>query len=213
MTFWGHLGCLTYFALVTYMESYIDPQSPPSEGVLWKFAAILFEVVFSLEVSIPALYWVVLAPYSFKVIDERPDASIMYFLNISVHALTPIFLWIELAVTYVPFIWTHCIFLPIIILCYSIVNAFGVFVLEMQIYQPVVNWITLESYIYIGLATFVTFIGFGIGLMIQNRKYKKHSYFNQKFLDTEARKDSPELHQAHAKLASSAPYPINLARN
>ena len=172
-TIWGHLACMVYFVCIYFVERSIRPDNLPQKGFAWKFTHILFEMAFAAEVTIPVFFWAVLAAPYFESVKNDDDFTLILIINILVHGVTPLLIYLEVAFNYIPFHFRHAyVFIPIVGVVYSCINAIGVLVLQIQIYQPIIDWKSVGTPLFLALAFSLTLGGFAIGRFIHQRKEK-----------------------------------------
>lgn len=188
-TNWGHFACTAYFGLASWLELKTPVDAPPKQGFLWKFTHILFELAFAMEFTIALFFWAVLAPQYFPTIVDEPDFGAILLMNILMHAVTPLAMWIELSLNYIEFHWRHClVFLPLVSLVYDIVNALGVLVFNISIYQPVIDWKSWKTLLMIVVALILGFGGFGVGYWIH--KVKSRRFERKRLLITDTNEEA-----------------------
>lgn len=173
-TNWGQVGCMIYFALAFYSELKTDPKNPPKHGKLWKITHILFESCFAMEFTIALFFWAILAAPYFDSIKDEPDFGVLIFKNVLLHAVTPLTMWIEIAVNYIDFHWRHAyVFIPSVFIAYSMLNALGVLALDVPIYQPVIDWKSFKTPLLLSIGLVLGFVGFAVGWWVHKIKERK----------------------------------------
>ena len=172
-----NLKYLTYLGVITvgiyflcsiissFMYKNMDEEASRKPFALWKFAVVLFEITFSIEVLIPIFYWTVLYPGE-KLNDRQ------FLESVCVHAITPGLIYIDLIFNKIKFYKRHWIILALFMSLYGLVNFLVTKTSGKPVYK-VLTWEDFSTFLYLLLALVITVLGFGLGYITSELKFKK----------------------------------------
>ncbi|KAL4510073.1 hypothetical protein ABPG72_010266 [Tetrahymena utriculariae] len=172
LTLWGFYTTFTYFllsliyGLYVYLKKKKDKSFQPPFGFLPKLINILFEIAFSLELTITALFWVLVYP------TKSLDAW-QLFNTSNFHGGMLIVLWIDNIFNAIQFRKSHLLSFVVYAVCYSCVNFTYVVTSNKEIY-PGLNWVTIFSYIELLLGAVSTTIHYLIGFYFYKKVKKQY---------------------------------------
>ncbi|KAL4466895.1 hypothetical protein ABPG74_010492 [Tetrahymena malaccensis] len=205
LTLWGFYTTFTYFLLSLIYGFYIyfkkknDQSYEPPFGFLPKLINILFEIAFSLELTITVLFWVLVFP--------TKSLGIWQLLNTAnFHGGMLVVLWIDNIFNAIQFRKSHLFPFAIYAVCYSCVNFTYVLASNKEVY-PGLNWVTLFSYVELLLGAISTIIHYFIGFYVY-KKVKKQSISQRaekQYLVTSS-EDSDKNLQAQDYLTKKTPF-------
>lgn len=172
LTYWGEV--LTMLAFLTllldnilYLQGYYE-NSKHYSSHLSRAAHSFFEIAFSFELAIVLMYWVAL-----NLFQDTDKNSFSYTMNILAHGICLILLWIENIVNYIEFVPRHLIFIIIVAIAYTITNVLVVFCINFEVVYKGLNWTDAYSYIYLLVCVGITFLHFGLGVLIFHKIKRK----------------------------------------
>ena len=148
LTFWGFEIGTIYFILATIETIYCKGKNI----FLWKITHILFEMAISIEFMIVIFFWAILFP-------ENPNAvlkdSFSLVMNIFVHLLGFVFLWVDNIFNKIRIYPKHYVFILIFAFVYGILINLPYSLANKPVYPPI-DWISLSSYLFLLMATFLS---------------------------------------------------------
>ena len=173
LTYWGEVLTMSTFLtllidnILQFQGYYKDLQY--EESKFSRVAHILFEIAFSYELSIVLLFWG--AVYSSETDVKN---SFYYTINVLVHGMCLLSLWIENCVNFIEFFPRHMIIVILVGIAYIIDNVIVVFCINFNVVYSVLTWTDWPSYIYVLLCLLVALFHFYIGMtLFRKHKWKK----------------------------------------
>ncbi|EAR96900.1 transmembrane protein, putative (macronuclear) [Tetrahymena thermophila SB210] len=172
LTIWGFYTTFTYFLLsliygfYVYLKKKNDQQFEPSFNFLPKLINILFEIAFSIELTITVLFWALVFP-------TKSLGAWQLFNTSNFHGGMLIALWIDNMFNCIQFRKSHLLPFVVYAISYSCVNFTYVLTANKEIY-PGLNWVTLYSYIELLLGAVSTMIHYFIGFYLFKKVKKQY---------------------------------------
>jgi len=169
MTYWGCLLVTLYF-MMAIITSFYGPPHPTNlsigaPGFLWKFTHILLEVCTSLQFLITIFFWVVILPIMHEVL--LADWVAILF-NVSLHGVTPLFIWIEARYNNIKICPRHAWFLVYVMIAYGMVNAYHA--VNYGPVYPYMTWKNPVSYVMGVFGLGLALLGFWLTHKLHMRK-------------------------------------------
>jgi len=163
LTLWGFFTCMLYFILVHFVK-----QSHHSKK-RWKFVYILGELGAVLEFLICPFFFLFLFP-AFLKMDPAPSWQLI-LLQVLLHLVCPIFIWIETILNAIQFPKQHLWFVGFVCIVYPINNfLWSKYVMPKHYVYPVMDWKDYKTFLYIFGAIIMAFVGFYVGGKQHNAK-------------------------------------------
>ncbi|KRW99061.1 hypothetical protein PPERSA_11662 [Pseudocohnilembus persalinus] len=156
LTFYGELMTFIYFFLVAVNK-------------WWKLAHIIFEINFSLQITVCLMYWIAVYP------TQNHDGSLYFFFKTSsAHGGMFLAMWIDNYFNMIRFYKRHLTFICIFVLAYLSLNIAVTFSFE-PVYPPI-TWVSVECYIFIFLGVMMGIFHYFFGSLYYNlvKKPKFH---------------------------------------
>ena len=168
LTRWGVFTVTVYFLLIClsyykYKEGKVTDNENPH--ALWKYAHIICEVAFALQILIPPFYWIFVYP------TDYPNHTTVGFLQtFSAHFVTALMIWIENAFNKVRFIPRHVVIICSFSVIYIIINFTATKVMERPVY-PNIRYDGISTLFTLIMAFAMGIGGFSLGLLLTKIKY------------------------------------------
>ncbi len=173
LTYWGEvLTMLAFFTLlldnILMFQGYYQ-DSKNEDGTLSRAAHILFEIAFSIELTIVIMFWLAIFPTA-----TEEKTSFYYTTNILVHGMCFVLLWIENIVNFIEFFPRHFIIVTFVLIAYVIDNIIVVFYINFNTVYKVLKWTDVASYLFVIGCWLVAMLHFFLGWLIFRKiKFKK----------------------------------------
>lgn len=154
----GVFSCNAYFILVHLA------QKAPDDSKIWKFCFAIGEIAASFEFLIAPFYWAFLF---------SPDGNTFMFMlkDLCVHFGCTVTIWVEMLQNGISFPPRHRIIIITAGVLYMIDNCLWS-LFNAPVYD-VITWRNGSSFVYLGIAIVLAFLGFEFGRLQYRRKTRK----------------------------------------
>ncbi|EAR96263.1 transmembrane protein, putative (macronuclear) [Tetrahymena thermophila SB210] len=154
----------------------------------WQVCHFLFQISFSVEITIFLLYWIGVYP---SVEEKYKESSWYMFTTASYHGGFFFCTYIEFFINNIAFKWKHYIPILIASIAYLIDNLI-VTLLTKPVYK-VMSWVSIMSYVFAVAAILVTFLHFCLGKYLYEKfKHSRIEAVNNKFVSQKAQVNPEE---------------------
>lgn len=157
LTNWGFFSCFAYSILVVAWSGV------PDNNPRWRFAYLLGEMGFSLELMICPFYFAVLFPGEYP---NMTRSQVAY--DILIHFIVPVLIWLEVLFNDISFPPGHRFVIHMVVGTYLLNNALWTYFNE-PVYGPI-DWISTKSYVLAIGGALTVIGGFSLGGLIYRWK-------------------------------------------
>ena len=167
ISIWGLFMNIAYLGGV-FLFKHAEPSS-----LTWKFTYIFGELAAALGFLIFCLFFGFLIPNILA--SDSTDLNVLgFFLQLALHVVCPVLIWIDVYHNYFTFPQIHIRCLLITLILYGSISFTWAFFHE-HAYYPGVDWKSLGSHLLTGIGMVVIFVGYMLGNLQYKWKMRRES--------------------------------------